>query len=196
MLSDVALIELFRPAAAKILGVDATAIAQVAERKDSFAGLDHQPAATAMANERRAIVATEMRTTIAPELGWTLVEDNLQCGAYEWLAGDVAVRLSKTTRASRMEDAKAQLGIQGSLFETTAAPTGPRDEVLIRLKGNVLKGTKVDVVSVDRHGKLSTSFSLTTIAALETVRIRTVDTPPAKTSVTLPGTRRRSAESG
>jgi hypothetical protein len=195
MISSPRLIELLQPAATSILSADATAIARLAERRSAFAGLDHQPVAAAMAGERRAIVATEMRTVIAPSLGWTLVEDNLACGAYEWLVSDVAVRLSKTTRASRLEAAKALLGIQDTLFETTADPAGPRDEVLIRLMGNALKEASVDVIPVGHDGSLSTAIPLKAIATVQVERIPSTDAP-AKTSVTLPGTRRHAVESG
>ena len=195
MISNERLIELLQPAASAILSADAAAIARLAERKSALAGLDHQPAAAAMASERRAIVATEMRATIAPALGWTLVEDNLSCGAYEWLIDDVTIRLSKTTRASRLEAAKALLGIQGTLFKTTADPAGPGDEALIRLMGNALTEASVDVVAVGQDGSLSTAISLKAIATVQVERIPSTGAP-AKTSVTLPGTRRRSVESG
>lgn len=147
-----------------------------------------------MASERRAIVATEMRTTIAPEFGWTLIEDNLKCGAYEWLVSDVVIRLSKTNRVARLEAVAALLGIQGALFEMAAHPSAPHDEVLIRLMGNAIDGASVDVVPVGQHGSVSTPLPLKAIAATQTGQIPNTG-GPAKTSVTLPGTR-RSADTG
>jgi hypothetical protein len=195
MVSDLRVIELLQPAVSEILSADAKAIAVLAQRKSDFAGLDSQPASTTMALERRARVATEMRTTIAPKLGWTLIEDNLPCGAYEWLAEDVVIRLSKTTRASRIEAFKACFGIQDTLFVTTASPAGPRDEVLIRLQGNALKGASIDAAAVRSDGHLSTTIPLKVIAAIQTSRITTVG-EPEKTTVTLPGVRRSADSSG
>ena len=194
MVASEHLIELLQPAAAAILDADAAAVEQVAARRSTFAGLDHQPAAAAMAGERRAIVATKMRTDIAPGLGWELIEDNLICGAYEWLVGGVTVRLSKTTRALRQEAAKALLGIQGVLFKTTADPAAPRDEVLIRLMGSALTDASVDVVPVKQDGSLSTALPLKAIAAVQIARIPNTGAP-AKTTVTLPETD-RSIKSG
>jgi hypothetical protein len=198
MLSEPQTIRLFAPAAAAILETDAKAIARLLERKTAFAGLDNQPAASAMAFERRAIVATEMRGVIAPELGWTLIEDNLACGAYEWLVGDVLVRLSKTTRESRLEAVLSGLehtGVPTPLFETVASPSGPRDEVLVRLMGNALKGATVDVVSISRNGERAFAIPLSDIAATQTKRMPDTG-EQEKTSVTLPGTRRRTTETG
>lgn len=147
-----------------------------------------------MASERRAIVATEMRKTIAPELGWRLIEDNLPCGAYEWLVGSVMIRLSKTNRESRLEAVAALLGIQAPLFEMAAHPSAPRDEVLIRLMGSAIDGANVDVVPMTQDGSISTPLPLKAIAATQTGQIPNTGVPE-KTSVTLPG-RRRSAETG
>jgi hypothetical protein len=187
VISEPHLIRLLRPAAAPILEADATAITQLNQRKSVFSALDKQPAAAAMAGERRAMVATTMRKTIAPELNWELIEDNLQCGAYEWLVDGVTVRLSKTTRASRQEAAKVLLGIQGELFSTVAHPGGPRDEVLIRLMGNVLVGASVDAVAVGANGDTSGAvIPLQAIAVAETVPIEGTR-EPATPKVTLPG---------
>ena len=188
-------IELFQPAAAGILEADSRAVAHVAERKSAFAAWDKQPAAAAMASERRAIVATELRTTVAPSLGWMLVEDHLKCGAYEWIVDDdILVRLSKTTPDSRLEATAALLGLQYPLFETAPHPTAPRDEILIRLNGNPLVGTSVDVLPVTRDGRAATALPLAAIAATRTVKLPNAGKPPTPT-VRLPGSR-RSRESG
>ena len=157
-----------------------------------FAALDKQPAAAAMANERRAIVATAMRTTIAPAAGWTLIEDNFMSGAYEWLVGDVVLRLSKTNRESRL--AAALQGVQVPLFESSAAPSAPRDEAMIRLMGSPINGASVDVVAIGMSGAVSTPLPLRAIAAMQTAKIPNTGAPAAP-RVTLPRTR-RSAESG
>jgi hypothetical protein len=196
MTSDPQLIELFLPAASAILDVDARAVAQVAARREVYSNLDAQPGATAMALERRAIVATEMRKVIAPDLGWVLVEEHLESGAYEWIVGRTIVRLSKTNRDSRLEDAKAALrrqGVQGTLFNAVAHPAGPRDEVMIRLLGNALRGASVDVVALKPPSELGTPILLRTIAEMQTERIVPASAP--KPRITVPGTRRTS-ESG
>jgi hypothetical protein len=188
------MIELLQPAASSILDVDARAVADLAARKGMFSGLDHQPAASAMAGERRAKVATEMRAKIAPGLGWVIIEDNLECGAYEWLADDVVIRLSKTNRVSRLVSVAALLGVQAPLFPTVAEAAGPRDEVLIRLMGDPLTGASVDVASVRHDGGLSTAIPLKAIAAAQIDQVPNTGVP-AKTTVALPGTR-RPAETG
>lgn len=181
--------------AAAILAADARATAQVAERKSIYASLDHQPAAAAMANERRAMVATEMRKEIAPGAGWTLVEDNLASGAYEWIADEgVAVRLSKTTPESRLKEAaKALQGVQSELIELPPPPEGPSETVLIRLMGNPLSEVSVDVVPVRRKGVRASAIPLKAIATIKTERFRNGSTP-TKPVVKLPGVR-RAAES-
>lgn len=196
MISDEQVIQVVKPAASAILGVDVAAVARLAERKSAFAALDPQPAAMAMAGERRAMVATKLRANIAPELGWTLIEDNLACGAYEWLAGEVIVRLSKTTRASRFDAFKVCYGVQGSLFETTAHPNSPRDEVLIRLMGSVLTETSVDAAAVRPDGRPSTAIPLKAIAEAQVERMPATGTPPGKTTVRLPGQQRSAESSG
>lgn len=176
--------------AAAILAEDVRASTQVAERKSVYASLDPQPAAVAMANERRAIVATAMRKEIAPAAGWTLIEDNLRSGAYEWIAADgVAVRLSKTTPESRLQEAaKALQGIQSELIEFAPPPEGQRETVLIRLMGNPLSEASVDVIPVSRKGVRASAIPLKAIATMKTERFPDTSTPK-KTSVTLPGVR-------
>jgi hypothetical protein len=196
MVSEPQLIELIQPAVSAILDADARAIAQVAARSEVYAGLDSQPAAAAMALERRAIVATEMRAEIAPGCGWLLIEDHLESGAYEWVVGHVTVRLSKTTRESRLEDAKTALrlqGVQETLFKTFAHSAGPRDEVLIRLMGNPLRGASVNAVALGISGELGTPIPLSRIAEMQVERVVTPSAP--KPRITVPGTRRTS-ESG
>lgn len=189
------LVECLEPIAAEILSEDAKAVAQVAERKGFYAGLDKHPAAMAMAGDRRAVVATAMRATIAPRHGWVLIEDHFHCGAYEWMVGDLIVRLSKTTPEAREEQAKALLGISEPLFEAPPHPKAPRDVVLIRLNGNPLAGpTTVDVMPVGPRGETGSAVPLRALAAATTEHIPNTKTP-AKPSVTLPGVRRRAAES-
>ena len=192
MLSDACLIELFAPVAAAILGIDAQAVTRVAARKGEFAGLDRQPSAVAMASERRAIVATELRKVIAPEAGWALIPDHLMCGAYEWLYQGTTIRLSKTNRESRREAAIALLQAQGVLFEMPAQLPATGDEVLIRLNGDAARGWSVDVVSVGPRGQTFTAISLKAIAEAQTDQISYP--APSKTSVALP--RRHTAETG
>jgi hypothetical protein len=188
------LVERLKPIAPEILSEDAKAVARVAERKGFYAGLDKHPAAMAMAGDRRAVVATAMRATIAPRHGWVLIEDHFHSGAYEWIVGDLIVRLSKTTPESREENAKALLGIQDPLFKTAPHPKAPREEVLIRLNVNPLAGpTTVDVVPVGPRGETGTAIPLKAIAAASTERIPTKT--PAKPGVTLSGVRRRAADS-
>ena len=87
MISDLELVEVVQPAVAAVLDTDAVVLAQIAERRHVYASMDPQPAATAMALERRAFVATEMRKNIGPSCGWELIEEHLESGAYEWVAG-------------------------------------------------------------------------------------------------------------
>ena len=188
-------IDAFVPVAAGIVASDAKAIERVEERKGIYAGLDPQPAAVARASERRALVATDMRRDIAPEAGWTLIEDNLANGAYEWQGprGEF-IRLSKTTPESRkLEAAKSFQGIQEELIVPPPPPAGPREEILIRLMGDPLKDPTVDIVCVGRKGVRSAAVSLAAIAKAQTERFP--GKAPVKTSVTLPGTR-RAAETG
>ena len=158
--------------------------------------MDSQPAATAMALERRAFVATEMRKTIAPSCGWELIEEHLESGAYEWVAGGTLVRLSKTNRDSRLEDVKTSLrlqGVQASLFKTSAHPGGPRDEVLLRLMGNALHGASVDAVALGPHGKLGQPIPLRLIAEMQVERVQ--PTSARKPNIKLPH-KRQTEESG
>jgi hypothetical protein len=188
-------IELFAPVAAGIVASDARAIERVEERKGLYAGLDPQPAAVARASERRALVATDMRRDIAPEASWTLVEDHLRNGAYEWHGprGEL-IRLAKTTPESRkLEAAKSFQGIQEELVVPQPPPTGPREEILIRLMGDPLGDPSVDIVCVGRKGVRSSAVSLAAMAKAQTDQFPAKT--PEKASVTLPGTR-RDAETG
>ncbi len=199
MISDPKLIEVVQPAVAALLDSDARAIAQVAARREVYTSMDPQPAATAMALERRALVATEMRKDIAPSCDWQLIEEHLESGAYEWLAGDTLVRLSKTNRESRLEDVKAALGlqgVQGTLFNTSAHAAGPRDEILIRLMGNALRGASINAVALGAQGELGSPIPLQRIAEMQVERVVPVSTP--KPRITVPGVRRieRTDESG
>lgn len=191
MVMDMRHVERLKPIAPEILSVDATVLAQITERKNFYAGLDKHPAAMAMAGDRRAVVATNMRTTIAPRHGWELIEDNLLSGAYEWLVDDeLIVRLSKTTPESRAEHVRALAGIQDTLFRTKPLAKAPREVLLIRLIGNPLDGEPtVDVAPVSPQGKVGVGIPLKAIAAASTDRIPNTKTPD-KPSVTLPGVRR------
>jgi hypothetical protein len=199
MISESKLIKVVQPAVAAILEADARILAQVAERRTVYTAMDPHQAATAMAVERRALLATEMRKDIAPSCGWQSIEDHLNSGAYEWLAGDTLVRLSKTNRESRLEDVKAALrlqGVQEELFATVAHPAGPRDEILIRLMGNALHGASVDAVALGPQGQLGTPIPLQRIAEMQAERFVPASTP--KPRITVPGVRRvdRTDESG
>jgi hypothetical protein len=191
MISDPQLINVVQPVVAALLDSDARALAQVSARREVYASMDSQPAATAMALERRALVATELRRDIAPGCGWELVTEHLESGAYEWLAGKTLVRLSKTNRESRLEDVRASLGLQGlqdTLFETTAHAGGPRDEILLRLMGNALQGASVDAVALGARGQLGTPIPLRTIAKMQVERVAPASAPKAR--ISLPGVRR------
>ncbi|MEA2201762.1 MAG: hypothetical protein QOI89_2358 [Solirubrobacteraceae bacterium] len=197
MISDPQLIDVVQPVVAALLDFDARALAQVAARRDVYANMDAQPAATAMALERRAVVATQLRKEIAPGCGWELITEHLESGAYEWLAGKTLVRLSKTNRESRLEDVRASLGLQGvqdTLFDTAAQAGGPRDEILIRLMGNALHGASVDAVALGARGQLGTPIPLRTIAEMQVQRVVPATAP--KPRITVPGLGRTEDSSG
>jgi hypothetical protein len=185
------LIHQLQPIAADILGFDAAAIAHVKARQSDYAGYDQQPGAAALAMERRAYVATETRKFIAAKLGWPLNERTLPCGGYEWLPDGWSIRLSKTTPESRLEEAKALMGVQEELLSPADAPVPEdrREVVLIRLMGNPLAKPKVDVLSLADDGLHGTAVPLSAIAAASTERFPSTGSP-AKTSVTLPGVQR------
>ena len=197
MISDLELVEVVQPAVAAVLDTDAVVLAQIAERRHVYASMDPQPAATAMALERRAFVATEMRKNIGPSCGWELIEEHLESGAYEWVAGDALVRLSKTNRDSRLEDVKAALGLQGvqaPLFKNDSSArwsAGRRSS--IRLMGNALHAASVDAVALGPRGKLGQPIPLRLIAEMQVERVEPATAP--KPSVKLPQ-KRRIEESG
>lgn len=194
MVADERIINILKPVAAEILGADAEILADLLKRKSVYAGYDHQPGATAMANERRAHVATKMRTVIAPRYGWVLVEDHVASGAYEWRVDGFTVRVSKTTPESRQEEAaKTLLAVQPSLFEILPVPATSTETVLIRLRGNPLTRPTVDVISMHSKGAAPSAISLKAIAAANVERLPATSTP-GKPRVTLPGVR-RAAES-
>ena len=195
MVTSERVIHLIQPIAAGILDIDAAAITRVKSRRGDFAGYDRQPGEAALAMERRAYVVTETRKLIAAEVGWPLNEKKLPCGGYEWLPDGISVRLSKTTPESRLEEAKALLGIQGEFDLGIPAPAAkdPRETILIRLMGS-LDRPKVDVVSLADDGLHGTTIPLSAIASANTERLPSTGTP-TKPSVTLPG-ERRIAESG
>lgn len=190
------LIRLVQPFAADFLAIDADAIEWVKSNQRLYAGLDHQPVAAAAAMHRRAYVATGARKLIASKMGWPLNDDTLPCGGYEWLPESVSVRLSKTTPESRLEEAKALLGVQSELLLPDEAPPreNQREIVLIRLMGNPLTRPTVDVVSLADKGRHGVAVPMSAIASANTERLPSTGTP-TKTSVTLPG-ERRIAESG
>lgn len=199
MVTNERLIRTVHPLAANALGFDVAAVDHVKARSGGYAGFDPQPAAAAMAMERRAYVGTEMRKFIARRLGWPINEKKLPCGGYEWFPEDgLAVRLAKTTPESRQEAAKALLGIQGELALQLPPPKvddDQREVVLIRLMGNPLNSPSVDVVPLSRNGQHGTAIPLKAIAQASIERLPSTGTPLTKTTVTLPGDR-RIAESG
>lgn len=191
------LINQLQPLAADVLGFDAAAIEHVKARKGDYARYDHQPGAAALAMERRAYVATEMRKLIEKKLGWPLNEKTLPCGGYEWLPDGWSIRLSKTTPESRREDTLALLGVQDELLPPGAipAPEHEREIVLIRLRGNPLIQPKVDVLSLSSDGVHGTAVPLSAIAAANIDRLPSTG-KPAKATVTLPGDQRSATETG
>jgi hypothetical protein len=186
------IIELLAPAAAAILAADADAVAAIKSRKDELIILDSQPAAAAMANERRARVATRMRTEIAPRHDWTLRDEHLSYGAYEWeLPHGVVLRLSKTTPASRQEAALSSMGIdvQASLFPLPRTVDDADDVILLRLNGNALYSTTVDVANVDARGEVEFRLLLKTIAKSAAAQMPAPAKP--QTKVELPADQRQ-----
>ncbi len=185
-------ITLLAPAADAILAIDADAIQRIKSRRDELVLLDSQPAAAAMANERRAIVATRMRTDIAPRHGWTLRPEHYACGAYEWELGDgVVLRLSKTTPASRQEAALSSMGVdvQSTLFPLPRASDDMDDVILLRLNGNVLYSPTVDAANVDSRGEVEFRIPMPTIAS--TVVSQLPATAKPQTTVELPADKQR-----
>jgi hypothetical protein len=173
-------IALLAPAAAAILAADAKALELVRARKDQYALYDAQPAAAAMAGERRASVATTMRTSIAPRHGWALRTEHLESGAYEWdIEGGALLRLSKTTRESRQDAALASMGIQSVLFEMARPANSGADLLLVRLIGNPLGVATVDVAHVDSHGRVLFRIPMVTIAKSLVVGTVELETPSA-----------------
>jgi hypothetical protein len=186
MISQARLIEVAAPIAPLVLSADARAIARLAQRKEGYAGLDWQPVAAALASERRAIVATDMRASMAA-FAWDLNGEHLASGAYEWFKPDVAMRLSKTTPRSRAEDAAAALGlqgVQGGLFATTADADIERDTFLVRLMGNVFDRAWVDVVALSNDGRAAYQIPLQAIARMGTEQIGAAE--PAEAEIELP----------
>jgi hypothetical protein len=191
MVTDERIIALFKPVAAEILAADADAVAQLSKSRELFSGLDAQPAAVAMASQRRALVATRMHRLVAPAAGWKQVDDNFSCGAYEWIGPEGEfIRLSKTTPETRkLEAAKALQGVQVQLIESPPSPSSDsRETILIRLMGNPLTDASVDVVCVGRKGVRTSAIPLAAIAAFSTQAFPGA-AQPAKAKVTLPGGR-------
>jgi hypothetical protein len=193
MIATEKMIDILRPAAPRILAIDEDAIAGLAQRRKFFAGLDQQPAAVALAAERRMLVATAMRAEIAPALGWELIEEYLDCGAYEWLVeSSVTVRLSKTTPESRREAVTKQiLGVQAELENFILPPparSSSSDEAfLIRLNGDPLGQAGVDVIAAGPKGPVGAAVSLRAIAEMQTEELRPAAATPSKPKVSLPG---------
>jgi hypothetical protein len=139
------------------------------------------------------LVATAMRAEIAPALGWELIEEYLDCGAYEWLVErSVTVRLSKTTPESRREAATKQiLGVQAELENFILPPparSSSSDEAfLIRLNGDPLGQASVDVIAAGPKGPVGAAVSLRAIAEMQTEEIRPAAATPSKPKVSLPG---------
>lgn len=193
-MTDARLIKVLQPVAAEVLSEDGAAGASIALRKGDLADLDNHGVKTSVAFERRTRVGTALRKTIAPRAGWTLVEENHACGAYEWHFEDLAIRLSKTTPESRQaEAAKHFFGPQGALFELPPTAGEKRPTILIRLMGSHIgDNATVDAIWADVKGAMAIPFP--TIAESVTERLPTTATPPAKPTITLP--RRRDAEIG
>ena len=193
MVATEKMIEIVRPAAAGILAVDGDAIAELQSRRGFFSGKDQQPAAVALAAERRMILATAMRAEIAPALGWELIEEHLGCGAYEWLVdGSVTVRLSKTTPESRREAVTKQiLGVQPELEHFILPPparhSSTDEAILIRLNGDPLGQASIDIIAAGPKGPVGAPVSLRAIAEIETKEIRPAAAAPSKPKVSLPG---------
>lgn len=190
---DARLIKALQPVAAEVLSEDAAARAAIALRKGDLAGFDNHGVKSSVAMERRVRVGTALRKAIAPQAGWTLVEENHASGAYEWHFDDLAIRLSKTTPESRQAEAAKHFP-QGTLFELPPVPGEKRPTILIRLLGSPIEdNATVDAVWADTKGAAAIPFP--TIAKSITERLPTTATPPAKPTVTLPGVRRK-AEAG
>jgi hypothetical protein len=193
MVATEKMIDIVRPAAPRILAIDGDAIAGLSRRRKLFAGVDQQPAAVALAAERRMLVATAMRAEIAPALGWELIEEHLDCGAYEWLVdGSVTVRLSKTTPESRRATAAKQiLGVQPELEHFILPPPARsslgEEAFLIRLNGDPLGQASVDVIAAGPKGPVGAAVSLRAIAEMEAEEIRPAASAPSKPKVSLPG---------
>lgn len=182
MPSQEQVIRLLAPAADAILAADADAIARIQARSDDLVILDAQPIAAAMANERRAVVATRMRTEIGPRHGWRLRDEHLTCGAYEWeLEHGVVLRLSKTTPVSRSEAMLLSLGyeVQASLFELPRVTLGTDDVVLVRLNGGALSDPTIDVASLTSHGHVEYRLAMSTIAKASTSTLISETAPKA-----------------
>ncbi len=194
-MTDARLIKVLQPVAAKVLGEDAAAQQAISPRKGDVAGFDIHGIKSSVAMERRSRVGTALRKTIAPTVGWTLVEDHRASGAYEWHFEDLAIRLSKTTPESRRaEAARHFFGPQEALFEVPPAVGEKRPTILIRLMGNPLDGdATVDAIWADM--KRARAIPLHAIAKSATTQLPTTGQPAAKPTITLPGTR-RIAESG
>ncbi len=193
MVATERMIRILRPAASCILAVDQDAMAGISRRRSLFAAADQQPAAVAIAAERRMFVATAMRAEIAPALGWELIEEHLDSGAYEWLVeASVTVRLSKTTPESRREVAKQLLGVQPELehflMPPPPRPTSIEETILVRLNGDRFGRPVVDVIAAGPKGPVGTAVSLRAIAEMEAEEIRpAVEALPSKPKVSLPG---------
>jgi hypothetical protein len=195
-MTEARLIQVLQPVAADILTEDADASAALASRKGALAGFDTHGIRSGVAMERRSRVGTALWKTIAPRAGWVPVEKHHASGSYEWRVGDFTVRLSKTTPEARQaEAAKHFTGPQEALFEMQPPVSGEkRPTILIRLMGNPLEdNAKVDAIWADM--KEARPIPLRAIAKSTTETLPTSATPPAKTTVTLPGVRRQ-AESG
>jgi hypothetical protein len=166
------------PAAADILAVDADAIRRLSPQQDEFALCDHQPTAAAVANFRRAIVATAMRTKIAPRLGWTFRDQHFESGQYEWeVGGGVVVRLSKTTKETRQTAVLAAMGVQTSMFPLPEPPTDTDDVILVRLNGSVFANPTIDAASLNAAGNVEYHYNMKTIAKATVETVRPAEAP-------------------
>jgi hypothetical protein len=193
MISPALALQLLAPAASAILEADANALSAIKARSDEFVLWDPQPASVVMANQRRAAVATAMRTTIAPRHGWELRTEHLESGAYEWeLEPGVVLKLSKTTRESRQEAALAAAGVQ-TLFDLPRSANASDEVLLVRLEGNAMRLPVIDLAHIDSRGRVRYYIPMQTIAASAVEQITPLAAPRAK--VELSGDKKRHAQS-
>lgn len=72
----------------RLVEIDAAALAKANVVRECLKGSDLQPYRTAIANARRAHIATELRKAEAEDDAWTLVEKRVNNGQYRFEVGD------------------------------------------------------------------------------------------------------------